>query len=161
MKLTILDPGHFHAALVQKSMYANVDATVHVYAPAGPDLDDYLRKIEGYNARAQDPTRWDVRTHAGPDFLERFVADRSGDAVVIAGNNRRKTEYLTRAVAAGFHTLADKPMVIDTAGFEALGRAFTVATVMSRVRTFELALPSLTVKVTVRVAVDGLSDVFW
>ena len=127
MKLTILDPGHFHAALVQKYMYADVDDTVHVYAPAGPDLDDYLRRIESYNARAQNPTRWDVRTHAGPDFLERFVADRSGDVAVIAGNNRRKTEYLTRAVAAGYHTLADKPMVIDAAGYEALQRAFAVA----------------------------------
>ena len=127
MKLTILDPGHFHAALVQKNMSANVDGTVHVHAPAGPDLDDYLRKIESYNARAQDPTRWRVLVHAGPDFLERFVADRSGDVVIIAGNNQRKTEYLTRAVAAGFHTLADKPMAIDAAGFEALGRAFTVA----------------------------------
>jgi predicted dehydrogenase len=127
MKLTILDPGHFHAALVQKNMYADIDSTVHVYAPAGPDLDDYLRKIESYNAREKDPTRWRVLTHTGPDFLERFVTDRSGDMVVIAGNNRRKTEYLTRAVAAGFHTLADKPMVIDAAGFEALGRAFTVA----------------------------------
>ncbi len=127
MKLTILDPGHFHAALVQKNMYADVDSTVHVYAPAGPDLDDYLRKIESYNAREKDPTCWRVRTHTGPDFLERFEADHRGGVVVIAGNNRRKTEYLARAVAAGFHTLADKPMVIDAAGFEALGRAFTVA----------------------------------
>jgi predicted dehydrogenase len=127
MKLTILDPGHFHAALVQKNMVANVDGSVHVYAPAGPDLDDYLRKIESYNARAQNPTSWRVQTHAGADFLERFVADRSGDVVVLAGNNQRKIDYLTRAIAAGFHTLADKPMVIDTAGFEALGRAFSIA----------------------------------
>ena len=127
MKLTILDPGHFHAALVQKYMYADVDDTVHVYAPAGPDLDDYLRRIESYNARETNPTRWRVLTHTGPDFLERFVADRSGDVAVIAGNNRRKTEYLTRAVAAGFHTLADKPMVIDAAGYDALQRAFAVA----------------------------------
>ncbi len=127
MKLAILDPGHFHAALVQKTMIPGVDATVHVYAPPGPDLDDYLRKIEGYNARAQDPTSWRVVTHAGPDFLERFEADRAGDVAVIAGNNRRKTEYLTRSVAAGFHTLADKPMVIDAAGFDALERAFAVA----------------------------------
>ena len=127
MKLTILDPGHFHAALVQKTMYPDVDGTVHVYAPAGPDLDDYLRKIESYNARTQDPTRWRVLTHTGADFLERFAADRRGDVVVIAGNNRRKTEYLARAVAAGIHTLADKPMAIDAAGFEALGRAFSVA----------------------------------
>jgi predicted dehydrogenase len=127
MKLTILDPGHFHAALVQKNMYADVDNTVDVYAPAGPELDDYLRQIESYNTRAEKPTYWRVLTHIGPDFLDRFVSERSGDAVVIAGNNRRKTEYLSRAVAAGYHTLADKPMAIDGAGFEALGRAFGVA----------------------------------
>ncbi|MEJ2649554.1 MAG: hypothetical protein P8016_14240, partial [Sedimentisphaerales bacterium] len=28
--LITLDPGHFHAALVQKSMYDNVDPQVHV-----------------------------------------------------------------------------------------------------------------------------------
>ena len=55
-----------------------------------------------------------------PDFLDRFSADRAGNVVVIAGNNRRKTEYLTRAVAAGMNVLADKPMAIDAAGFESL-----------------------------------------
>ena len=127
MKLTILDPGHFHAALVQKSMYADVDAAVDVYAPAGADLDDYLRKIDAYNARAQDPTRWRVRAHTGPDYLERFAADRRGGVAVIAGSNARKTEYLTRAVAAGYHTLADKPMAIDAEGFAALEAAFALA----------------------------------
>ena len=46
MKLVVLDPGHFHAALLQKTMYPDVDATVHVYAEEGPDLADYLQKIE-------------------------------------------------------------------------------------------------------------------
>ena len=31
VKLITLDPGHFHAALVQKSMYPQVDPTVYVY----------------------------------------------------------------------------------------------------------------------------------
>ena len=127
MKLTILDPGHFHAALVQKSMYAGVDEAVDVYAPAGPDLDDYLRKIAAYNARAQDPTCWRVQAHTGPDFLERFAADGRGGVVVIAGSNARKTEYLTRSVAAGYHTLADKPMAIAAEGFAALEAAFALA----------------------------------
>ena len=34
MRLGVLDPGHFHAALVQKKMYADVDPLVRVYAPA-------------------------------------------------------------------------------------------------------------------------------
>ena len=78
-------------------------------------------------ARRRIPTRWRVRVHTGPDFLERFAADARGGVVVIAGSNARKTEYLTRAVAAGYHTLADKPMAIDADGFAALETAFGLA----------------------------------
>jgi predicted dehydrogenase len=127
MKLTVLDPGHFHAALLQKTMYADVDPTVHVYAEDGPDLADYLQKIASYNARRENPTAWRMQVHAGPDFLERFSADRAGDVVVISGNNRHKAEYIRRAVAAGMHVLADKPMAIDAAGFASLQRAFADA----------------------------------
>ena len=38
IKLITLDPGHFHAALIQKSMYPQVDPSVHVYAEDGRDL---------------------------------------------------------------------------------------------------------------------------
>jgi predicted dehydrogenase len=127
MRIGVLDPGHFHAALVQKKMYADVDPLVRVYAPAGPELDDYVRRVEAFNARAQSPTRWRLRVVQGDDFLDRFAAERLCDAVVIAGNNRRKTEYVLRAVDAGVHALADKPLAIDAAGFSALEEAFTVA----------------------------------
>ena len=57
LKLIVLDPGHFHAALLQKTMYPDIDPTVHVYAEDGPELADYLQKIEGYNARRDNPDR--------------------------------------------------------------------------------------------------------
>ena len=60
VKLITLDPGHFHAALVQKNMYDQVNPEVFVYAPKGADLNEHLKKIEGYNTRAQNPTAcWD------------------------------------------------------------------------------------------------------
>jgi predicted dehydrogenase len=127
MKLVILDPGHFHAALVQKTMLAGIDADVAVFAPEGPDLDDYLRKIAQFNGRAADPTHWRLHVHAGPDYLERFAAARAGDIVVIAGNNGRKAEHLERAVAAGYDVLGDKPLAIDAAGFAALARNLNLA----------------------------------
>lgn len=127
MKLAVLDPAHFHAALLQKTMYPKLGNVVHVYAPEGPDLDDYLRKIEAYNARKESPTNWRIRTHTGSDYLEQFIADKAGDIAVIAGNNRRKTQYLSCAIAAGFNVLADKPMAIDRAGFQALANAFAAA----------------------------------
>ena len=127
MKLAVLEPGHFHAALLQKKMYAAIDPRVHVYAQDGPDLRDYQQKIDAYNSRPDDPTRWQAQTYAGADCVDRFIADKAADVAVIAGNNRHKTDYLARAVAAGMHVLADKPMVIDANGFAALEKAFEVA----------------------------------
>ncbi len=42
VRLVTVDPGHFHAALVQKSVYEDVDSVVHVYAPGGTDVDLHL-----------------------------------------------------------------------------------------------------------------------
>ncbi len=125
--LMTLDPGHFHAALVQKTMYPQVSPVVYVYAPKGQELDDHLKRIESYNKRAQDPTRWQERVYTGADFLERMTAEKPGNVVVISGNNRRKTEYIKASVDAGLHVLADKPMCIDRKGFELLLDAFAVA----------------------------------
>ena len=48
--------------------------------------------------------------------------------MVLAGNNARKTEYIDRAVSAGFNVLADKPMAITPANFDLLRQAFARAT---------------------------------
>ena len=69
VKLMTLDPGHFHAALIQKTSYQDIDATVDVYAPEGPEVKDFLNKIDGYNTRAENPTNWTVKTHLSDDFL--------------------------------------------------------------------------------------------
>src|SRR5688500_308739 len=58
IRLITLDPGHFHSALVQKPMYKDVDSVVHVFAPEGNDVKEHLKKIDAYNNRTQDPTRW-------------------------------------------------------------------------------------------------------
>ena len=127
MKLIVLDPGHFHAALLQKKMYPGLESTVAVYAPSGSaDLDDYARRVDAFNARAEAPTRWQLARHIGPAFLDELAREKDA-VVVISGNNRRKTEYIARSVDAGLHTLADKPMAIDPDDFAALERAFARA----------------------------------
>ena len=40
----VLDPGHFHAALLQKIMYPQIDPLVRVYAPAGDDVQEHLKR---------------------------------------------------------------------------------------------------------------------
>ena len=124
VRLLTLDPGHFHAGLVQKFMYPQVDPVVHVYAPAGPDLQEHLKRIEGFNTRADQPTHWEEKVYTGPDFEQRMLSEKAGNVVVLAGNNAHKTEYILRSVSAGFNVLADKPMAITPAGFDLLRKAF-------------------------------------
>ena len=127
VQLITLDPGHFHAALVQKSMYNEVDSVVHVYAPAGADVQLHLERINSYNNRSEKPTTWKEEVYTGTNYFEKMLDDRKGNVVVIAGNNLKKTEYILRAVESGFNVLADKPMAIDRPNFELLKKAFESA----------------------------------
>ena len=127
IRLMILDPGHFHAALVQKKMSPSIARQVHVYAPEGPELQDYLSRIQGFNSREQDPTQWESIVHASPDYLSAMLRESPGNVILTAGNNRRKTEYLKAAVDAGIHVLADKPMCIDVEGWKLLNASFDSA----------------------------------
>ena len=78
VKIMTLDPGHFHAALVQKSMYDQVDPVVNVYAPDGVDVVDHLKRIEGYNTRAENPTSWIEKVYKGEDYLEKMLDRKTG-----------------------------------------------------------------------------------
>ncbi len=127
VKLMTLDPGHFHAALVQKTMYDQVSPMVHVYAPEGPDVADHLKRIEGFNNRPENPTNWLQEVYTGDDFLEKMLEQKPGNVVVLSGNNKKKAQYIKACVQAGLNVLADKPMCIDSNGFELLREAFKLA----------------------------------
>jgi len=127
VKLMTVDPGHFHAALVQKTTYDQISNVVNVYAPAGEDLTDHENRIKSFSSRKDDPTNWQQNVYIGDDFLEKMIADRPGNVVVLSGNNRKKAEYIKACVDAGINVLADKPMCINKEGFEILKEAFADA----------------------------------
>jgi predicted dehydrogenase len=127
VKLITVDPGHFHAALVQKVMYDQLSPDVHVYAPEGPDYLQHLSRIKGYNERAVNPTKWNEKVYIGPDFFEKMLADKAGNLVMLSGNNRKKAEYISKSINAGLNVLADKPMIISPEDFPSLEAAFTAA----------------------------------
>ena len=127
VKLITLDPGHFHAALVQKRMYPGMSKRVHVYAPLGFDLTEHLNRIARFNMRANDPTAWEVEVHTGADFFERMLRERLGNAVVISGRNRGKIDRLKACVDAGLNVLADKPWIIEHRDLSKLEAALNIA----------------------------------
>ena len=115
IKLITLDPGHFHAALIQKEMYPEVWQRAAVYAPLGQDVIDHLQRVARFNLRPENPTSWELDVHTGPDFLERMIAERPGNVVVLSGRNRRKIDLIQASIDAGLHVLADKPWIINAA----------------------------------------------
>ena len=113
IRLITLDPAHFHAALVQKEMYAGVSPLVTVYAPLGMDLTEHLARVARFNTRSNGPTAWELDIHAGPDSLERMLREQQpGSVVVLSGRNSAKIERIEQSVASGFHVLADKPWIL-------------------------------------------------
>lgn len=125
--LITIDPGHFHAALVQKEMYPGIDSVVNVYAPEGAELQAHLTLIKQYNERKENPTHWAENVYTGEDFLDKMLAEKKGNVVVIAGNNQRKTEYIKKSIDAGINVLGDKPMAINYNDFAVLQQSFAEA----------------------------------
>ena len=125
--LITLDPGHFHASLVQKFMYEDVDSVVSVFAPAGDDVKQHLLRIDAFNKRSENPTHWLEKVYTAPDYLDRMLAAKPGNVVVIAGNNGRKMEYIQRSIDAGLNVLADKPMVRTPTDLVKLDATFKAA----------------------------------
>ena len=130
-----IDPGHFHAALVQNRTYEGVSPDVLVYAPEGADLQSHLALIDQFNTRAESPTAWREKVHAGGDFLAAFTADaakrsaaeNAAKIVILAGRNNVKPDYYLAAAEAGLNVLSDKPMAITAADYLKLCDAAAVA----------------------------------
>ena len=125
--LVVVDPGHFHATLVQQQMYPGLSPLVRVHAPLGPDLIDYLSRIARYNRRPQAATDWRLDVHAGPDFLDRMRDEPPGGVAIFSGRNRGKIERIIAALEAGLHVLADKPAIIEPADLPRLETALALA----------------------------------
>lgn len=115
VRLMTADPGHFHAALIQKEMYPGVSPRVDVYAPLGWDLFEHLKRVAAFNSRSERPTTWELEVHTGPDYFQRMLREKPGNVVVFSGRNRPKIDGILASVKAGLHVLADKPWILSSA----------------------------------------------
>jgi predicted dehydrogenase len=127
VRLVVVEPGHFHASLLQRETYPRVAPRVSVYAPLGPELLDYLTRVSAFNSRPDHPTDWQLDVHTSPDFFDRMLADRPGNVVVFSGRNNEKMDRILRCLQAGLNVLADKPWIITSAQIPQLAQALDLA----------------------------------
>lgn len=109
--LLILNPGHFHAALVLRERHPSLSDDIHVYSEPGPDLERFLQIAESFNSRQTNPTRWRIHTQEGENCLKKLIDDKKGDIAVLAGRNNTKMKNIEALSRAGLAVLADKPWV--------------------------------------------------
>ncbi|MGA2118229.1 MAG: putative oxidoreductase C-terminal domain-containing protein [Bryobacteraceae bacterium] len=122
-----MDPGHFHASLLQAEMYPELDERVSVYAPLGPELFDYLNRIYLFNTRLLNPTRWKLDVHATADPMAEMLRNPPGNVVVLTGRNRGKIDRILASLGAGLNVFADKPWIIRPADMPELEEALDLA----------------------------------
>ena len=154
-----LDPGHFHAALVQKKMYPEIDAEVHIYAPESNDLDLHLSRIQGYNQRMENPTSWKSTIYNKEDFLEAMLVNEQSGVVMLSGNNQKKTEYILKAIQNGFHVYADKPMVMDPEEYKSLETAFQIAD-KKKLLLYDIMTERFEITTILQKKISQMEDVF-
>lgn len=77
-------------------------------------------RLDTAAAKAGKPTIDRSQLFAGPDSLERLLASREVDAVLIATPPYFHPEHLAKAVASGKHVYCEKPVAVDVAGCRAV-----------------------------------------
>lgn len=159
VKIMTLDPGHFHAALVQKKMYDQVNPAVHIYAPDGPDVTDHIHRINNFNAREEDPTNWKLIPYKADDYFEKMIAQKPGNVVILSGSNLKKSDYILGSVQNGLNVLADKPMCIDADGFNKVQQAFEQAE-KNNVLLYDIMTERYEITTTLQKALSQVTDVF-
>ena len=113
--LLILNPGHFHAALVLRESHPSLSDDIYVYSEPGSDLDRFIEIAESFNNRQINPTRWILNIYRGKDCLQKLLDEKKGDIAVLAGRNNTKMETIEIVNRAGLAILADKPWVTTEA----------------------------------------------
>ncbi len=159
VKLMALDPGHFHAALVHKTMYPQVDATIYLFAPEGAEVNDFLNKIKSYNSREENPTQWKIESKLSANYLEDMVSQKPGNVMIVAGKNSKKIDYVLEAVKAGLNVYADKPLVINPDGFKKLKQAFKIAK-KNNVLIYDIMTERFESTTRIQKLLSGIPEVF-
>ena len=98
LRLVTLDPAHFHAAQLHTGPLAGFSRDAWVYAPVGRDLAGYWSAVSQLSALSPDPAHWRFHVYAGSDYLERMLAEKPGDVLVLSGAHGQRPRLPLRVV---------------------------------------------------------------
>ena len=114
VRLMTLDPGHFHAGLIQKEMYPGVAPRVDVYAPLGSDLIEHLKRVAAFNRRADGRRRGSSRSTRAPTSSSGCCARSPATSSSSRAATAARSIASSRRSAAACNVLADKPWILKS-----------------------------------------------
>lgn len=109
----VLEPEHFHAALLFNRPNRRLSAEVHVYTRGGDGSAQFCDLLTRFNEAHDSATDWRLHVHRSLQPLEALLESPHGDFAVLAGRNDVKLERIAALHAAGIAVLADKPWLVD------------------------------------------------
>ena len=124
VQLLFLQPAHFHAALILKYPNEELDSELLVFAESESSYSAFKELINQYNAEEVCSKLWKLTEFHGEHYLEKAFKNNQAQAVVLAGNNSRKIDFIEQAVSHHRAVFADKPLVIDVKGYNKLKKVF-------------------------------------
>ncbi|QSH40765.1 putative oxidoreductase C-terminal domain-containing protein [Lentisphaerota bacterium ZTH] len=130
----IINPGHFHAALVLRQPHPAINNDVYIYAEKGPDIENFMQLAESFNSHERG-TCWQFHLYTGKDYLEKAIKESKGDIAILAGKNDRKIYEMQKLHNAGISILADKPLTINAEGVKILRNITSGGAVVNDIMT--------------------------
>lgn len=123
-RFQVLNPGHFHAALLFKEAEYRLLEEIDLIVPKSEQALPFIDLIERFNERETQPTNWKVTVHEREDLSFDPGVDKSCCVAVIAGQNHKKLETVAQLVEQGRNVLVDKPMLTDADQLPLIDRVF-------------------------------------
>ena len=127
VRLMTLDPGHFHAALIQKEMYPGVAPRVDVYAPLGWDSSSISTASPRSTAAPIGRRRGTSRSTRAPTTSSGCSRSARATSSCCRAGTRVKMDRILASVKAGLNVLADKPWILKSADLPKLDAALAEA----------------------------------
>ena len=53
-------------------------------------MSQHQARIDAINKRIENPTSWIEKVYTGMDYLEKMLAEKPGNVMIVAGNNKKR-----------------------------------------------------------------------
>lgn len=123
-RFQVLNPGHFHAALVFRESEYRLLEDIDVIVKNSDQALPFIDQINRFNERELQPTQWQFSVHERADVVFDAGVEKDSCVVVVSGQNHSKLQTVTELTGQGRNVLVDKPLLVHANQLASIEQAF-------------------------------------